>query len=105
VQGGNDAFHPDLFQHGKGNLVFLAKPSPSSFHVCCILCISKNTAKIQLFDDKTKKKPRHFSFGPSFLSCMFHQCWNCRSVENVFCLVFWRKEKKCVPLHVKKNIV
>ena len=32
MQGCDDALNSDLSQHGKCNLVFLAKPSPSSFH-------------------------------------------------------------------------
>ena len=34
VQGGDDAFDTYLFQHGKCDLVVLAKPSPCSFHKC-----------------------------------------------------------------------
>ena len=32
MKGCHYALHADLFQHGKRNLVFLAKPSPGSFH-------------------------------------------------------------------------
>ena len=32
MQGGHNAFHPDLPQHGKRDVVPLAKPSPSFFH-------------------------------------------------------------------------
>ena len=32
VQGCHYALHSDLLQHGKGDLVVLAKPSPGSFH-------------------------------------------------------------------------
>src|SRR5574344_2170011 len=32
VEGCHDAFHTNLFEHGKCDLVFLAKPSPCSFH-------------------------------------------------------------------------
>ncbi len=33
VQGGHDAFHANLFQLGKGDLILLAKPAPCSFHI------------------------------------------------------------------------
>ena len=33
VQGRDDAFYSNLFQHGKRNLIVLAKPSPCSFHL------------------------------------------------------------------------
>ena len=32
VQSGNDALHTYLFELGKSNLVFLAEPTPCSFH-------------------------------------------------------------------------
>jgi len=32
VQGGDDALHANLPQHGEGDLIALAKPSPSLFH-------------------------------------------------------------------------
>ena len=33
VQGGDDALHTNLFELGKGDFVFLAKPTPCSFHI------------------------------------------------------------------------
>ena len=37
VQGSDNALDTDLSQHGKGNLVLLAKPSPCSFHNVFVL--------------------------------------------------------------------
>ena len=37
VQGCYNALHTNLSQHGKRNLVFLAKPAPCSFHISIIV--------------------------------------------------------------------
>jgi hypothetical protein len=44
MQGGDDAFHPDLPEHGQGDPVFPAKPTPSSFHIGPV---SPNGAKLR----------------------------------------------------------
>ena len=39
AQGRHYALHANLFQHGKRNLVLLAKPSPCSFHKCYFVLV------------------------------------------------------------------
>ena len=58
VQGGHNALHADLFQLGKRDLVFLAKPSPSSFHsfLCYFYCV------LVKYDAKVGKKQHCWLF-------------------------------------------
>ena len=62
MQGSDNAFHSYLLQHGKGYLVFLAKPSPSLFHSLLLIFLFFRRSNDPLPFCKSKKEYENCPF-------------------------------------------